>query len=349
MSAGRYAHEEAGCQTEPVSTHDVPRNAQLEAQVVAGDAYDVGVLEPSPPAVIDGEWFADDPLAVDDVRPGAQVLTPVRNGDLTWQDWLEGQPSHAGWAAERWLGAYARLASPPQTFAETRSALHRVAVYVVSPSRRRVNTKIGLRFTLGGFGTPFFAGSQGDEQLRVMGGDLVRQGGAVTAVEPITTLNEASAFGLDGPPDLAWAQGFDVPAPGDLDEVLAIDPVAAQLLGQWIGFGWSVLEDLRADAASVDPSRVQLWPEHFDAAFDCISGGSRRRVTFGASPGDAGVDEPYLYVLPADFDDLAASDLWNAQGFNGAMLRLSDFVDDADQRAAAGAFFRDRLTLLGDA
>ncbi|MBV8295363.1 MAG: hypothetical protein JO085_00885, partial [Acidimicrobiia bacterium] len=52
----------------------------------------------------------------------------------------------------------------------------------------------------------------------------------------------------------------------------------------WYGFAWSVLEELRSDAGSVEPSRVQLWPEHFDAAFDCLD--ERRRATFGASPGE---------------------------------------------------------------
>ncbi|MDQ6697999.1 MAG: hypothetical protein M3Z46_11150 [Actinomycetota bacterium] len=330
-----------------MSTPEVARNARLEAQQLLGDGYRARVLEPSPPAVLDDDSFADDPVAIDGAPRGAPLLSPVAGGDLTWQQWLDGHPEHGDWAAARWLGSYPRLTPPPPTFAATRSALHRVAVYVVSPSRRRVNTKIGLRFTLGGFGTPFFAGVRGDEQLRVVGGDLVRQVGDTATVEPISTLNQSSASALEGPPDVAWAEGFDVPPPGDPDEPLAIDPAAAHLLGQWIGFSWSVLEAVRADAASIEPSRVQLWPEHFDAAFDCLAGHLRRAVTFGASPGDAGVHEPYLYVLPADFDALAPSELWNAQGFDGAVLPLRELIDQPDQRAAALGFFRDRRSLVG--
>lgn len=316
---------------------------------MVGAGYDARVLEPSPPPVLDDDVFADDPLAIEGVSPGARVVSPVSGGDLTWQEWLDGHQDHAEWAAARWLGAYARLTTPSTSFAATRMALHRIAAYVVSPSRRRANGKIGLRFTLGGFGTPFFAGSEGDEQLRVAGAELIRQTGHTVTVEQISTLKQASALALDGPPDVVWAEGFDVPAPGDPDEPLAIDAAAAQLLGQWIGFAWCVLENLRADSASIEPSRVQLWPEHFDAAFDCLAGGSRRGVTFGASPGDAGVDEPYLYVLPSDFDTLPPSALWNAGGFDGAVLRLRDLVDEPDQRAAALAFLRDRRLLVDGA
>jgi hypothetical protein len=74
-----------------------------------------------------------------------------------------------------------------------------------------------------------------------------------------------------------------------------VDVDAAKFLADWYGFAWSVLERLRADTASTSPSRVQLWPEHFDAAFDCVSGG--RRATFGASPGDEDYPDPYLYVV----------------------------------------------------
>ena len=109
-----------------------------------------------------------------------------------------------------------------------------------------------------------------------------------------------------------------------------------------------MLEELRAAPELANQSRVQLWPEHFDAAFDCAVGERARRVTFGASPGDAAVTEPYLYVLPADFDELPANELWNATTFSGAVLPLSDFVTAADQRAAALAFFRSRQALLAE-
>jgi hypothetical protein len=311
------------------------RHPRLEAQQLIGDGYAARVLEPSPPAVDDGMWFADDPVAAGTGdRP---VVSPVPGGHLTWDQWLAEHPEHAGWAAERWLGAHRRLALPPDPFAETRLALHRLAVYVVSPARRRVNTKIALRWTLGGIGTPFFGA---DEQVRVAGTSLVHQRGEVAVVEPVTTLRRAAEFVLADTPDRAWAEAFDVPPPGDIDEELAVDPAAAAFLGDWYGFAYSVLEELRAEPASEDPSRVQLWPEHFDAAFDCISDEHHRRAGFGASPGDTAVAEPYLYVLPWHFEEVPASEVWNATSFAGAILPLSQFVDAPDQRGAALDFFR---------
>jgi hypothetical protein len=310
------------------------RDARAEAQRVVGDRLAARVLEPSPPAVMDGDWFADDPVAAD-AEPGARVVSPVPGTAITWDAWVRHHPEHASWAAARWLGAYRRLPRPPAAFATTRLALHRLAVYVVSPARRRTNGKLALRFTFGGMGTPFFGD---DEQVRVAGTHLVRQRARGAVAERIGTLAAAAAFVLDGPPDVASAEQFDVPPPGDLDDELRIDDEAAAFLGDWYGFAYSVLEELRADTVSIDPSRVQLWPEHFDAAFDCLP--DDRRATFGASPGDAGIEEPYLYVLPADFDAAPASDCWNAETFNGGQLRMTDFVDVPDQRGAALAFYR---------
>ncbi|MGH9038653.1 MAG: hypothetical protein ACRDZ3_00305 [Acidimicrobiia bacterium] len=311
-----------------------------EAEQLLGAGCFARVLEPSPPAVEDGGFFADDPVAAP-APAGAQVVSPVPGPDVgrTWDEWLA-EPDHTGhasWAAERWLGAYRRLPPAPAALADTRLALHRLAAYVISPARRRANTRIALRFTRGGFGTPFFGA---DDQVRVAGGRLVRGSDEI----PITTLSAAAALVLDGPPDEAWAEGFDVPPMGDPDQELGVDPDAAAFLGNWFGFAWSVLEELRSDRSCTDAGRVQLWPEHFDAAFDCLP--ENRRVTFGASPGDAAVPEPYLYVLPwnLDGDD---PDLWNAKSFRGAILPFGDLVDPPDQRGAALAFLRQRRAALG--
>jgi hypothetical protein len=301
------------------------RNALLEARQVVGPEYDPRVLEPSPPAVVDGVWFADDPAS---------------GGLLDWQAWVETHPEHAAWAADRWLATYRRLEPVPPTFAATRLALHRLAVYVVSPARRQANGKMGLRWTMGGFGTPFFGA---DEQVRIVGTDLIRQRGPQVWVEPITSLTTAATLVLDGPADTAWAGDLDVPPLGDTDENLAVDPDAARALADWYGFAWSVLEELRAEGSSTEPSRVQLWPEHFDAAFDCLP--SERRATCGASPGDSGSAEPYLYVVSEGVES-TPSPLWNATAFSGAVLTYRDLLDSADQRAAALEFFRMRRDLL---
>jgi hypothetical protein len=330
---------------------DGPRE---EAQRVLGPGQFARVLEPSPPAV-DGDFFADDPVRAE-APPGMEVVSPVPGDDVTstWDEWL-GQPGHgdhAAWAADHWLGAYRRLPPAPPTLVDTRLALHRLAVYVISPARRQVNTKIGLRYTRSGFGTPFFRRTipgprtLEHQQVRVAGATLVQQvgggasaPGAGAAVIRITNLTQAAATILEGPPDVEWAKDFDVPPLGDPDEDLAVDPEGATFLGDWYGFAWSVLEELRSDAGATDAGRVQLWPEHFDAAFDCLP--EDHRITLGASPGDAAVPEPYLYALPWNLDQ-DDPELWNAASFRGAILPLSDFVDTSDQRAAALEFYRRR-------
>jgi hypothetical protein len=310
------------------------RNARMEAQALVGDGVWARVLEPSPPAVLDDDWFADDPVAAA-APPATPVVSPVTGADLTWDSWLRDRPRHAAWAAARWLGGWRPLTQAPGSLRQTRLALHRLAVYVLSPARRRANGKIALRWTFGGVGTPFFGA---DEQVRIAGTHLVRQRAGDADVAPVSTLNAAADFVLDGPPDIAWAEPFDVPAPGDLDERLEVDAGAAAFLGDWYGFATSVLEELRSDPVSTETSRVQLWPEHFDAGFDALPG--ERRAGFGASPGDAAVDEPYLYVVPFAFDALPPSDVWNAEGFRGAVCPLTELIDSSDQRAAALGFFR---------
>jgi hypothetical protein len=310
---------------------DTPRHPRREAQELLGPSLEARVLEPSPPAITEGPWLADDPVGLGDPPGKRPVVSPAGTGHLTWDRWLADHPDRAAWAAERWLGAYRRLPEPPATLAATRLSAHRVAAYVIAPARRRANGKIGLRWTLGGVGTPFFGD---DEQVRLAGTALVRQRGTTAAAEPVSTLARAAELALDGPPDLAWAAelGIDVPPPGPLDAELEIDPAAAAFLGDWFGFAASVLEELRAEPDSAEPGRVQLWPEHFDLAVDCRAPGGR--ATFGASPGDAVVPEPYLYAL-SPTGELSTRTL-------GAVL------DAPDQRAAALAYLRERrATMLG--
>jgi len=234
------------------------------------------------------------------------------------------------------------LSPPPGTFVATRDAAHRLAVYVISPARRRATGRIGLRASPGGFTTPSFGDG---ERVRLEIDRLVRERGGESAWAPVTTLTDAAAFVLDGPPDAEWAEGFDVPPLGDPDAPLPIDPSAGALLGAWYAFAFDLLGTLREELAADDPGEIQLWPEHFDAAFDAAPGrGGGGRITFGASPGDATSDEPYLYVLPPG--PVERDEVWNAEGFTGAVLALSDFVDAADQRAAALGFLRSRRSAI---
>jgi hypothetical protein len=266
------------------------RDARTEAFERVGGRWDVRVLEPSPPAVNEPPWFADDPVE------GGQVGPVSQRGVRTWAELCaaEGDDELRRWCEERWL-IRAPLQPLPAGFGETRAALHKVAAELVSPVRERATGKIGLRYTFHGFGTPFFGQ---DRQVRVEDGVLID---------------------------------------GELGRMLDVDRVAARAVGDWFGFATSVLEQVRADAdAAIDtPSRVQLWPEHFDVSVDL--GPDGRRANFGASPGDDDHPEPYLYVSPWD---KRAGPFWNEQW--GASLSYEDLLDGADPFV----FFRQALHAL---
>jgi hypothetical protein len=246
-----------------------------------------------------------------EVPEGRDLVSPVHNrGDLTWDEIASQDPDLSPWCAERWLGAWKRLEPLPAAFGETRDALHKVAEAVVSPARQPPG-EVSLRYTRGGFGTPFFEEDGQDCQVRVADGELVRQRGRDETTEPL-------------PPD--------------------VDAAATSALGGFYGFGCSVLEQLRADEVDGDPSRVVLWPQHFDIALDLGSESAGKRATVGASPGDESHSEPYLYVTPWTAE--VSGELWQAQGFEGAELGYAELLAAPDQRRAALDFLRERYRAL---
>jgi hypothetical protein len=304
---------------------------RAEAEARIGTAYDPRVLESSPPAVAEPPFFADDPLAPSDATPGRRLVLPFPGGDLTWDDLCEGDPTLAGWCADRWLGARRRLGPAPAGLPDARDALHAVAEWILAPARQTVVDRIGLRWTRDGFGTPFLPG---DRQVRVVGTDLVVvQSGAEIRAQALSTLSEAAAFvdiapaSATGvyPPTTAWAadRGIDVGAG------------AARCVAEWFGFATSVLEEVRRDTRA--SARVQLWPEHFDLAFDVGDEAAGARVNLGASPGDAEHALPYLYVGP--WSDRPRHDPYWNEPF-GASLGYDALLAADDQRATALTFLR---------
>jgi hypothetical protein len=213
----------------------------------------------------------------------------------------------------------------------------------MSPARHQVNGKIGLRFTKGGFGTPFFGD---DRQLRVESGKLTIQQADQAEALRITTIGaacEAAEIGYE--PD--WFAGFRDPlTPDDPEADLAIEENAVSALGSLYGFAHSVLEELRATSQDGDqPSLVQLWPEHFDVGLDLGEATKSGRATFGLSPGDQDHPEPYLYVSAWTAVD-RSEPFWNDHFFNGASLAYQQLLDAVDQRALALEFFQRARALL---
>ncbi|HSB86296.1 MAG TPA: hypothetical protein VLD86_08310, partial [Ilumatobacteraceae bacterium] len=68
------------------------------------------------------------------------------------------------------------------------------------------------------------------------------------------------------------------------------------------------------------------------------------RANYGASPGDDGHPEPYLYVGP--WGSVAGNDFWNAPHFTGAVLPLSQLAAVAEPDDVAREFLRAGRTLL---
>lgn len=306
------------------------RNAQAEATAVLGSGFYARVLEPSPPAVTD-ETFADDPV---NTAGSGTVVSPVGNADVVWSDLVGERADLADFAAERWLGGYRRLPALPDNYVAAKDDFHRLAFGVVAEARRVANGKFGLRYTKGGYGTPFFGD---DTQVRVEGDQLVVQRGDSVDATTITTLRSAGEFvGVE--PGTESAE-HDSPELGDLDRKLDVSAAVGDFLGEWYGFATSVLEELRATPGAIDPERIQVWPGHFDPALAIGEADGGSRATYGASPGDGTSDEPYLYVGPWGEQD-ASLDYWNAEGFTGAVLRYNDLVGSDDPRQVALAFYR---------
>jgi hypothetical protein len=225
----------------------------------------------------------------------------------------------------------------PATYAATRDALHRLAVYVISPAQRLANGEIIMRATPGGFSTFEFGNGR---MIGVEGDRLVTDGDR----SPITSL-DAAAAAVGIAPDVEQQELFDVPPHGDLEADLAVDDAGARALGDWYAFATEALEALRDRAMPADDATiVRIWPEHFDAAIDMGSQADGRRATYGASPGDRHHDEPYLYASPwagridGFFDD---------PGFNGASVLRSRLAAEADPLAAAVAFLEEAHRRVG--
>lgn len=332
-------------------------NPKQEASTRVGAEYDVRVLEPSPPAVIEPPWFADDPTARGESINGKTIVSPVTTGDVTWDDLCRDEPSLGSWCADRWLGAWRPLPALPDLTAltNTRLAWHALAEHVVAPARYTANGKIGLRFTRNGFGTPFFArvddggAAATDEQVRVEGVNLLVTRGGKDRWLMLATVGAAAKLA-----------GIEAGAPADLytpttalepDAPLRLDARSTEFLGAWHGFAASVLEQLRAEApVDAAPSRLQLWPEHFDLSVDLGDEVRGARGTFGASPGDAQHPAPYLYVT--HWAEAPDDEFWNDPSFAGAGLgidALTAHADGAGQRAAALDFYRQGRALLDGA
>lgn len=322
-----------------MTDHAAAHDPATEAAAVVGDGYDVRVLEPSPPAVAEGPFWADDP-AHPSSRGADPVVAPHSGADLTWDDLIAARSDLADFAADRWLGARRQLSVLPPDYPSALFDFHRLAYSVVAEARYRCNGKFGLRYARGGFGTPFF---DDDVQVRVAGDRLVVQEAGQARTAAITTLREAGEFVGVAPG--TTAREHDSPELGDIDRPLDARADVGEFLGAWFGLATAALEELRFTPGVIDPERVQLWPGHFDPAIAAGDAESGRRATYGFSPGDHSHDEPYIYV--AAWGDVDRSDpFWNEEDFNGASLSYGALCAAEDHYGAAVDFLRDGYARL---
>jgi hypothetical protein len=184
----------------------------------------------------------------------------------------------------------------------TRQSWHAVAELVLAGPQLRRSDTIRLRVVPGGFATV----SQPD--LRVLGGTLEYPGGSAN-IDGRTCHELAAAAGVQaGAPGIYKdGTGADPAAPA------RIDVEAASRLADVFALGDAAL---RSFAPALTPV---LWPEHFDVSVTVA------QVTFGVSPGDEYLDEPYAYVGPPQPPQPRTGAFWNAPfGAARPMSELSD-------------------------
>lgn len=232
----------------------------------------------------------------------------------------------------------------PDDYDQARQSLQLVATHILGRARYLATGRFGLRVTWDGFATPAF-GSHG-EVLRMSGTLLIREWqddrGTHTSALSIVgkSLEELAVFAET---DLAatFSAGSGAPAKGDTSAPLEVSPDEADEVLSWFRLGASSFD--RVLRRLVEPSIIQLWPEHFDVGLDAMTASGR--VNLGASPGDAASREPYLYVGPWDSERPGDPKYWNAPF--GAMLTRPDVSADSDPLEASVAFFQRGLDLLG--
>ena len=216
-------------------------------------------------------------------------------------------------------------------YVATRTSWHTLAERVLAPARHHATGRIGLCPTPGGFATPPFTTPEAPGRtLSVVGNELVNATDHGSLRHTVVTLGDAAAFaGVDPRSDTGV---YTPTTSGETTAVLPIDPHAAGVLADWFEFGHLVLTGWSATHPTTGPSLIQLWPEHFDLALDL--GPETGRANYGASPGDATHELPYLYVGPWVATD---DPFW--QGSTFAALDYHDLLRAPDPVKLALDFF----------
>ena len=124
-------------------------------------------------------------------------------------------------------------------------------------------------------------------------------------------------------------------------------PQQAQLMADTLASVSKAMLPLRASIRE-ETSPIQLWPHHFDLSMLWLPGSkipgqdvnnadyADKQLNFGFGFGDDSIPEPYFYVtaypLPANLPSLSLpkGTVWQGDGFNGAVLRYADLINQTD-------------------
>jgi hypothetical protein len=145
---------------------------------------------------------------------------------------------------------------------------------------------------------------------------------------------DASKIGfLDYPPDdfpdhpLAHGASFDASQEVELRELTNYYSTAHRLLQTIV-------------TTNENASAIYIWPHHFDIATLITLVGTKNgnplTVGVGLSPGDTSYQEPYWYVSPYPYPDIAnlptldGQAFWHTQHWVGAVLQASQFTKNAN-------------------
>ncbi len=132
---------------------------------------------------------------------------------------------------------------------------------------------------------------------------------------------------------------FDDNLPYSLDSIQysqehvfeSIDDKASELLTALYQNAWLSFKKY-LDEEKITNADINIWPHHFDIAFS-IASGTKSTITYGMSPGDENIVEPYFYVSQWPFiRNLQISDLtpivgsWQTENWTGLLLRVNEFT-----------------------
>lgn len=101
-------------------------------------------------------------------------------------------------------------------------------------------------------------------------------------------------------------------------------------------------------ASTEGASPVRIWPHHFDIAtlisLPYTQKDEAVSIGVGMSPGDSSYDEPYWYITPwpypdiANLPELSSSGTWHTEGWVGAILTASQLSQGKEQQRQVKSF-----------